>query len=169
MKKHCLIFFVFLVLYSCTGDELTDKEFDGYYHPVERISLEFKSGRRVIGRIRSTEFVGRFHDKIYGHYDYAFPNVYISWDRSALENQVYRKKPADPDSIILHNSLDTIELYESGATYVLLKNSTTKAERTRGDMQALFFDFFLLLALVLPVIMCLLVIVGLVWFKQTGT
>ena len=36
-------------------------------------------------------------------------------------------------------------------------------------MQALFFDFFLLLALVLPVIMCLLVIVGLVWFKQTGT
>ena len=94
MKKHCLIFFVFLVLYSCTGDELTDKEFDGYYHPVERISLEFKSGRRVIGRIRSTEFVGRFHDKIYGHYDYAFPNVYISWDRSALENQVYRKKPA---------------------------------------------------------------------------
>ena len=57
------------------------KEYDGYYNTIERLSLEFGKHSEVVSKISFTEFVGRFSDRIYGHYDYMHPHIAISWEK----------------------------------------------------------------------------------------
>ena len=122
MKKRLSVVVMLMVticLCSCSKDGLAGREFQGYYHTCEMISLEFKADNNVESEIFSTDFVGNFSDQIYGHYEYKHPNVNISWVRVDSNNDVYKKVMSNPDSIIINESLDTLILYEGNEKFVL--------------------------------------------------
>jgi hypothetical protein len=106
---------------SCSKDNLTGREYQGYYHTCERISLEFKSNSKVVANISSTDFVGHFSDCVYGHYEYKHPNVIITWMKVDFNNDKYKNVISNPDSIIINESLDTLWLYEKNEEFVLPK------------------------------------------------
>ena len=104
---------------SCSKDNLTGREYQGYYHTCERISLEFKSNSKVVANISSTDFVGHFSDCVYGHYEYKHPNVIITWMKVDSNNDKYKNVNSNPDSIRINESLDTLRLYEEDEEFVL--------------------------------------------------
>ena len=106
---------------SCSKDNLTGREYQGYYHTCERISLEFKSNSKVVANISSTDFVGHFSDCVYGRYDYDHPNIIITWTGVESDNDVYKNVMLNPDGIIINESLDTLWLYEKNEEFVLPK------------------------------------------------
>ena len=53
---------VTICLSSCERDGLTGREYQGYYHPVERILIEFEANSKVVGEISSADFVGHFSE-----------------------------------------------------------------------------------------------------------
>ena len=116
-----LALIVILCLYSCSKDGMDGKEYEGYYNPIERISIEFGRHSEVVGKISSTEFVGRFSDRIYGHYVYKHPHIAITWEKVDADNDVYTSVIPGPDSIIVNESLDTLRLYERSEECILPK------------------------------------------------
>lgn len=112
---------VTLCLCSCSKDGMDGKEYDGCYHPIERLSLQFDKDSEVVGIISSTDFVGRFSDRIYGHYEYKHPHIAITWEKTDADNDMYTSVISSPDSIIVNESLDTLRLYEGSEDYVLPK------------------------------------------------
>ena len=169
MKAYRMLFFIIiLLLASCRKDELTENVYDGYYHPIERIRLEFKTDSRVSGRISSTDFVGRFHDDLYGHYDYEYPYINISWDRAALGNRVYMSPPVNPDSMVINATLDTLFLYEGGEAYELQNSQTTKGEMIRGDVMVFLFDNFILISLVFLALLFFAIYRAIKWYHDTS-
>lgn len=169
MKAYWVLFLIIpLLLASCKKDELTENVYVGYYHPTERIRLEFKTDSRVAGRISSTDFVGRFHDNSYGHYDYKFPHINISWDRTALGNQVYKSPPVNPDSIVINATLDTLVLYEGGEAYELQKSQTTKGEMIRDDVMVFLFNNFFLFTLVFLALLIFVIYRAIKWYHDTN-
>mgnify|MGYP007102023392 CR=1 FL=1 len=111
---------VILCLCSCGKDGLNGK-YEGYYHPIERISLDFGKNSEVVGTISSTDFVGHFSDRIYGHYEYKHPHIAITWEKVDADNDMYTSVIPGPDSIIVNESLDTLRLYERSERYILPK------------------------------------------------
>ena len=77
-----LAIIVFLCLCSCSKDGMDGKEYVGYYKPIERMSLEFRKNSEVVGKISSTDFVGRFSDRLYGRYEYKHPHIAITWEKA---------------------------------------------------------------------------------------
>ena len=159
----------FLLLCSCKRDEFTGKEYVGYYHPIEQISLDFKAGGHVTARINSTDFVGWFSDKLYGHYEYSNPVLTLSWDRAPHGNWEYKDCPPDPDSILISPSLDTLILYEGDSSYVLKRETVNRADRIRSN----FFVFLTKNAIIIVLIILVLILVPIIllvkWLKETGS
>ena len=116
-----LAIIVFLCLCSCSKDGMDGKEYVGYYKPIERMSLEFRKNSEVVGKISSTDFVGRFSDRLYGHYEYKHPHIAITWEKADADNDVYTNVIPCPDSIIVNESLDTLRIYERSEEYILPK------------------------------------------------
>lgn len=119
-----IILMVTICLSSCERDGLTGRKYQGYYHPIEKISIEFEANSKVIGEISSTDFVGHFSDRLYGNYEYKHPYISITWTSIDSDNDVYKSLGSSPDSIIVNESLDTLSLYEVNEKYVLPKHST---------------------------------------------
>ena len=114
-----LAIIVFLCLCSCSKDGMDGKEYVGYYKPIERMSLEFRKNSEVVGKISSTDFVGRFTDYVCGHYEYKHPYIIITWIKADSDNEVYKNVISNPDSTIVNESLDTLRLYEGNEEYIL--------------------------------------------------
>jgi hypothetical protein len=74
-----------------------------------------------VGKISSTDFVGRFSDRLYGHYEYNHPHIAITWEKADADNDVYTNVIPCPDSIIVNESLDTLRIYERSEEYILPK------------------------------------------------
>jgi hypothetical protein len=97
------------------------KEYVGYYKPIERMFLEFRKNSEVVGVISSTDFVGHFSDRLYGHYEYKHPHIAITWEKADADNDVYTNVFPCTDSIIVNKSLDTLRIYERSEEYILPK------------------------------------------------
>ena len=129
MKKSSAIIIALiggLLLCSCKSgkrDNLTGKEFEGYYYSCEYISLDFKPDSTVNGHFSSTDFVGSFSDDMYGHYEYAHPYITIVWEKADPKNDVYKKVLSNPDSLIVNEALDTLWLFEGEEKFTLPKYS----------------------------------------------
>lgn len=116
-----LALIVIICLCSCSKGGMDGKEYEGYYNPIEWISLEFGKNSEVVGKISSTDFVGRFSDRLYGHYEYKHPHIAITWERIDADNDRYTSVIPGPDSIIVNESLDTLRLYERSEEFILPK------------------------------------------------
>lgn len=116
---------VVLSLSSCTKykDTVLGKDYDGIYHPAERLFLQFEPDSSVVGHITSTDFVGHFSDYVYGHYEYEHPYITIVWERTDPMNDKYTLFP-NPDSVLVNDSLDTLDYYEAEHGYSLHKSRT---------------------------------------------
>ena len=138
-----------LPLCSCKKDNLTGKEFQGYYYTCERLSIDFNSDSKVTGCISSTDFVGHFSDVIYGHYDYKHPYVNIVWEKTNPRNDKYKELIPNPDSLIVNEALDTLLLYEKGVKYELPKYSFFNIDKNAplkqqiGDLTYQLFLFII--------------------------
>ena len=170
-KYNWLILLVFsaLLLCSCKRDDLTDTQYVGYYHPVERISLDFKAGGRVAARINSTDFVGWFNDKLYGHYGYYNSVLTLSWDRASLGNWVYKDCPPDPNSIWISPSLDTLILYEGETSYVLNRETVEQADSIRRNIFVFLSKNTIIVILIVLALILTLIILFFKWLRETGT
>ena len=169
-KYNWLILLVFsaLLLCSCKRDDLTDTQYVGYYHPVERISLDFKAGERVTARINSTDFVGWFSDELYGHYEYSNLVLTLSWDRASLGNWVYKDCPPNPDSILISPSLDTLILYEGETSYVLKRETVEKADSIRRNIFVFLSKNAIIVILIILALILAFVILFFKWLRETG-
>ena len=154
-----------LVVYSCQRDELTGKEYVGYYHPIEWISLDFKPGGHVTGRIGSTDAAGWFRDKAYGHYGYDDTQLTLSWDHVPVGNLVYHHCPSDPDSIVVSPSLDSLVLYEGEEKYVLER---VKGHGAGGDAIVFFMKYSIIFVLFFLAFILALIIRLIRWLSETG-
>ena len=114
---------VVLGLSSCAKYKNTvlGRDYDGMYLPAERLSLQFKSDNSVVGHITSTDFVGHFSDFVYGHYEYEHPYITIVWERTGPKNDKYTFFP-NPDSVLVNDSLYTLDYYEGEHIYSLHKS-----------------------------------------------
>ena len=103
-----------VVICSCSSSEdgLAGREYDGYYKTCERISIEFEKDSKVVAEISSTDFVGHFSDRVYGHYEYKHPYITINWTEVDSDNDEYKSVISSPDSIKINESLDTLRLWE---------------------------------------------------------
>ena len=148
MKRLLVLTILIITVGSCSGnnDEITGKEFGGYYNACERIFLEFKENNEVEAVISSTDFVGRFCDKIYGKYEYKHPNVIVTWTKVDPDNDLYKKVVSNPDSIIVNESLDTLTLYERKEEYVLSKATLYNITPNAPLMQQ-FYEYYYQFAL----------------------
>ena len=166
MKRAFPILIVLLfLLQSCEKDELTGKCFRGYYHPCEKMSIEFRPNSRIDCRISSNEFVGHFSDRICGYYEYARPYVSIEWNRPSLGNDVYTNKPTDPDSVIVNSSLDALRLYEGEQEYILLVASPDSIVR---NIFVFIIDHLIPIVLFLLALLLFTVLAIRKWYKETG-
>lgn len=119
-KFLVVVTFIMAVCFcSCSDNALTGKKYQGYYHSCENISIEFKRDSMVVGRISSTDFVGHFSDRLYGHYEFHHPYIVVTWQGADSNNDIYKSNTSSPDSIIINESLDTLRLYEKDEEYVL--------------------------------------------------
>ena len=116
-----IMFLVTICFCSCSKDKLAGREFDGYYHDCERISLNFEADSNVVATISSTDFVGHFSDHVYGHYEFNHPNIIITWTGADPDNDAYKDVMANPDRVLINESLDTLWLYEKNEKFVLPK------------------------------------------------
>ena len=151
MKRLLVLTILIITVGSCSGnkEELTGKEFGGYYNACERIFLEFKENNEVEAVISSTDFVGRFCDKIYGQYEYKHPNVIVTWSKVDPDNEQYKKVMSNPDSIIVNESLDTLTLYERKEEFVLSKATLYNITPNAPLMQQLYEYYYQSILLVL--------------------
>lgn len=114
---------------SCDKEGLTGRKYQGYYHPIERISIEFEDNSKVVAVITSADFVGYFSDRLFGNYEYKHPYVSITWTKVDSDNDKYKSLISSPDSAIMNESLDTLRLYEGDEEYVLSKQNRSKLMR----------------------------------------
>ena len=172
MTKYNYLFLlacIALLLCSCKRDDLTDKEFVGFYRSIDRISLDFKAGGRVTARINSTDAVGWYCDKLYGHYKYSNPVLTLSWKHASLGNWEYKHCPPDPDSILISPSLDTLILYEGDASYVLRMETVNSADKIRSNIIVFLARNFLLIILSILTLILVSIILLFKWSRETGT
>ena len=118
---YSLILLAAMCSCSSSEDGLTGREYEGYYKTCERISIEFEKDSKVVVEISSTDFVGHFSDRLYGHYEYKHPYITINWTEVDSDNDEYKSIISSPDSIIINESLDTLRLWETNEEYVLPK------------------------------------------------
>ena len=169
--RHCRIILVLVLLLmvcSCQRDELAGKQYVGNYHPIEWISIDFKPGGHVTGSIGSTDAAGWFRDKAYGHYGYDDTQLTLSWDHIAMGNVVYHHCPADPDSIVVSPSLDSLVLYEGGEKYVLERVNESMGHRIGGDVIVFLMKHSIILVAFFLAFILALVIRLIRWLTETG-
>ena len=113
---------------SCSQrDALSEKAFEGYYHPIEYIVIRFHPNSEVSARICCTEVVGSFHVEVYGHYEYRHPFINIAWEK--MEDNGYHYCEGlinNPDSLRINDALNTLYLYEDSERYVLSSFPSSK-------------------------------------------
>ena len=180
MKKRLsavVMLMVTICLCSCSKDGLAGKKFQGYYHTCEMISLEFKADNNVESEIFSTDFVGNFSDQIYGHYEYKYPNVNISWVRVDSNNDVYKDVMLNPDRIIINESLDTLWLYEKNEEFVLPKYHLYQIDKNAPFLvqvgQYCYQSIFLVILFIIKhffsiVVAIIILVVFMKWRKERG-
>ena len=169
--RHFRIIIVFvplLMVCSCQRDELAGKQYVGNYHPIEWISIDFKPGGQVTGRIGSTDAAGWFRDKAYGHYGYDDTQLTLSWDHVPVGNLVYHHCPSDPDSIVVSPSLDSLVLYEGEEKYVLERVTESMGHRIGGDVIVFFMKYSIILVAFFLAFILALVIRLIRWLTETG-
>ena len=132
MKRLSIIilFLHFILGFSCNrpmGEEFHGS-YSGYYVVCERIELDFQSSNRVEATISSTDFVGRFSDKMYGKYEMYGDSVFIKWTSvdKDNENSSYKCVPTDIDTVFLTDSPDTIRFVSQGDVHILTDESIIK-------------------------------------------
>jgi len=125
MRTFLILAAVVLCISSCSkySDVLSGKDFDGGYHPIERLYLQFDHDSVVVGHISSTDFVGHFSDNVYGHYEYEHPYITIVWERTDPKNDKYHSFPGSGCAIV-NESLDTLRYFEGEQSYLLHKSRT---------------------------------------------
>lgn len=171
-----IILMVTICLSSCERDGLTGREYQGYYHPIEKISIEFEANSKVIGEISSTDFVGHFSDRLYGNYEYKHPYISITWTSIDSDNDVYKSLGSSPDSIIVNESLDTLSLYEVNEKYVLPKHQLYQIDETAsfqeqigqycGQTIILIFVFIIKNFITIVIVVIVLIIARILWKRR---
>lgn len=132
---------------SCGGNRLNGKEFDCYDEGL-RTLITFESDSTVVCSYSSFDFVASISDKVYGHYEYRHPNVFITWDSVSSKNIQYSEVPNNPDSIIVNESLDTLRCcykdFFGNETMVMSKPSFFKMNENRSWIRVLFAKWAML-------------------------
>ena len=171
-----IVLMVIICLSSCESDGLTGREYQGYYHPVERIFIEFEANSKVVGEISSTDFVGHFSDRLYGNYEYKHPYISITWTAVDSDNDKYKSVISSPDSIVVNESLDTLRLYEGNEEYVLPKYRLYQIDETApfqeqigqycGQTIFLILVFFIKNFITIVIVVIVLVIGRKLWKRR---
>ena len=132
---------------SCGGNRLNGKEFDCYDEGL-RALIMFESDSTVVCCYSSFDFVASISDKVYGHYEYRHPNVFITWDSVSSKNIQYSEVLNNPDSIIVNESLDTLRCcykdFFGNESMVMSKPSFFKMNENRSWIRVLFAKWAML-------------------------
>ena len=171
-----IVSMVIICLSSCERDGLTGREYQGYYHPTEWISIEFETNSKVVGEISSTDFVGHFSNHLHGNYVYKHPYISITWTSIDSDNDVYKSLGSSPDSIIVNESLDTLSLYEVNEKYVLPKHQLYQIDETAsfqeqigqycGQTIILIFVFIIKNFITIVIVVIVLIIARILWKRR---
>ena len=121
--------------------------YSGYYVVCERIELDFQSSNRVEATISSTDFVGRFSDKLYGKYEKRGDSIFIKWTSFDMDNEktCYRYVPTDIDTVFLTDSPDTIRFVSQGDVHILTDDSIIK------QLPRFSYELFIFALCILPI------------------
>lgn len=139
--------------------------------------MEFESNSKVVANISSTDFVGHFTDRVYGHYDYDHPNIIINWTEVESDNDVYKDVMLNPDRIIINESLDTLWLYEKNEEFVLPKYHLYQIDKNAPFLvqvgQYCYQSIFLVILFIIKhffsiVVAIIILVVFMKWRKERG-
>lgn len=157
------------MLSSCNRDELTGKEYLGWYDHLESLNIRFKPNNRVIGNFNSTDAVGFYSDRILGNYEFEYPYIFITWKHVSIENLAIKSIRQNPDSVVINKSLDAVYWYEGENEYTLLLNETPPNNRNRIAVFQFFIKNAVPIVLLFVILFVALLAAGIKWYKDTGT
>ena len=93
-------------------DPRLQHSFTGYYKTCETITFGFGENGRFACELKSTDFVGRFRDVVWGSYSVDSTHINLQVDKYNTDNLKYNSLPITlADSLVFVSSGDSLRIY----------------------------------------------------------